>query len=206
MTPFRFQTAQKNSAYASFFCTAVWKLNDVITMLCYWTMHVSLCFNCLLKIPLTLSGPAFSVVRQARGGSEAQMPKIKVNITRLKWNFAWIILTIKAFLMQNLSVVALLVLEIWRHKISFGRREWVIKFGYLPPENGFNLKKKSFYVQNRSSRPKIDPHVNFSNFQAEENLFIFKVFGTSWREKSSSNPLIHQFCLTLVRLCLEDKN
>ena len=27
-----------------------------------------------------LSGPAFSVVRQARGGSEAQMPKIKVNI------------------------------------------------------------------------------------------------------------------------------
>ena len=29
---------------------------------------------------LTLSGPAFSVVRQARGGSEARMPKIKVNI------------------------------------------------------------------------------------------------------------------------------
>ena len=33
---------------------------------------------------LTLSGPAFSVVRQARGGSEAQMPKIKVNINQLK--------------------------------------------------------------------------------------------------------------------------
>ena len=39
---------------------------------------------------LTLSGPAFSVVRQAgrgRGeevGSEAPMPKIKVNINRLK--------------------------------------------------------------------------------------------------------------------------
>ena len=33
-------------------------------------------------------------------------------------------------------------LEIWRHKISLGRREQVIKFGYLPPENGFNLKKK----------------------------------------------------------------
>ena len=49
MTLFRFQTAQKNSAYASFFCTAVWKLNDVITMLYYWTMHVSLCFNCLLE-------------------------------------------------------------------------------------------------------------------------------------------------------------
>ena len=37
---------------------------------------------------LTLSGPAFIVVRQAAGGggggSEAQMPKIKVNINRLK--------------------------------------------------------------------------------------------------------------------------
>ena len=33
---------------------------------------------------LTLSGPAFSVVRQAQGDSEAQMPKIKVNINQLK--------------------------------------------------------------------------------------------------------------------------
>ena len=48
---------------------------------------------------------------------------------------------IKAFVMQNLSLVALLVLEIWRHKISLKRRERVIKFGYLPPENGFKFKK-----------------------------------------------------------------
>ena len=81
--------------------------------------------------------------------------------------------------MQNLSLIALLVLEIWRNKISLKRRERVIRFGYLPPENWFNFKKMSFYVQNRSSRPKIDPHANFSNFQAEENLFIFKIFGTS---------------------------
>ena len=27
--------------------------------------------------------------------------------------------------------------------------------------------------------PKLTPHVNFINFQAEENLFIFKIFGTS---------------------------
>ena len=30
------------------------------------------------------------------------------------------------------------------------------QIGYLPPEKGFNFKKKEFYVQNRSSRPKID--------------------------------------------------
>ena len=31
-------------------------------------------------------------------------------------------------------------------------------------------------------------YVSFSNFQAEENFFIFKIFGTSRWEKSSSNP------------------
>ena len=37
--------------------------------------------------------------------------------------------------------------------------------------------------------PKLTPHVNFSNFQAEENFFIFKIYGTSRWEKSSRNPL-----------------
>ena len=32
------------------------------------------------------------------------------------------------------------------------------------PENGFDFKKMSFYVQNRSFRPEIDLHVNLSNF------------------------------------------
>ena len=40
------------------------------------------------------------------------------------------------------------------------------------------LKKMSVYGQIRSFQPKIDPHVNFSNFQAEENFVIFKIFGT----------------------------
>ena len=73
------------------------------------------------------------------GGSEAQMPKIKVIINWLKWNLTQVIMTIKAFLMQNLSLVALLVLGIWHCQISLGRREQVIKLGYLPPENGFNF-------------------------------------------------------------------
>ena len=59
------------------------------------------------------------------------------------------------------------------------KKEQVIEFGYLSPENRLNFKKISFYVQNRSSSPKVDPHVNFSNFQAEEMFFIFKIFGTS---------------------------
>ena len=41
------------------------------------------------------------------------------------------------------------------------------------PGNGFHFYRISFYVQNRSSQSKTDLHVNFSNFQAEENFFIF---------------------------------
>ena len=38
---------------------------------------------------------------------------------------------------------------------------------------GLAFTKELFNVQNHSSRPKIDPCVNFSNFQTEENLFSF---------------------------------
>ena len=41
-------------------------------------------------------------------------------------------------------LIALLVLEIRRPKISLERRERVIKFGYLPPENGFNFHFQNF--------------------------------------------------------------
>ena len=128
-------------------------------------------------IQLTLSGPAFSVVRQARGaGLRGPDAKINVNINGLKWNLAWVIMAIKAFLMQNLSLVALLVSEIWRHKISLGRRERVIKFGYLPSENAFNLKRTNFYVQDRSSRPKIDPPCQFQQFPSRGKCFHFVSF------------------------------
>ena len=79
--------------------------------------------------------------------------------------------------MQNLRVVALRVLEIWRHKISLGRREGVIKFGYLPPENGFNFRKMSFMFRIILLDPKLTPHVNFNNFQAEENFSFSKFLG-----------------------------
>ena len=47
-------------------------------------------------------------------------------------------------LIQNLSLVALLVLETLRHKISLERREQIIKFGYLPRKTGLTLKKNEF--------------------------------------------------------------
>ena len=53
------------------------------------------------------------------------------------------------------------------------------KIRIFAARNGFNFEKLNFYVQNRSFRPKVDSHVNFSNFQAEVNFFIFKIFGMS---------------------------
>ena len=54
--------------------------------------------------------------------------------------------------------------------MSLRRRERVIKFGYLPPEMGLNLKKKTVFISRIVPLdPKLTPHVNFSNFQAEES-------------------------------------
>ena len=137
----------------------------------------------------------FSRLPGPRGGSETCMPKIKVNIYRLKWNFAWVIISIKAFLMHNLRLIAFLVLEIWHHKISFRRREWVIKFGYLSPENGFNVQKMGFYVQNCSSRPKIDPPCQFQQFSSRGKIFHFQNFwDISMRKEQQQPPWFTNFC------------
>ena len=144
---------------------------------------------------LTLSGPAFSVVRQAGGGgSEAHMPKIKVNINQLKWNLAWIIIAIKAFLMQNLSLITLLVLEIWRHKISLGRREQVMKFGYLPPENGFNFKKNEFLCPESFFSTQNGPTMSISAiFKHRKNFSFSKFLGRLDDKRTAATPLIDQF-------------
>ena len=104
-------------------------------------------------------------------------------------------MAIKAFLMQNLSLIALLVLEIWCHKISLGRREQVMKFGYLPPENELNFKKMSFYVQNRSSRPKIDPpSMSISTiFKHRKNVSFSKFLGRLDEKRAAATPWLTNF-------------
>ena len=98
--------------------------------------------------------------------------------------------------MQNVRLITLLVLEIWRHKIFLKRKEQVIRFDYLPPENGFNFKKTSFYVQNRSSRPKIDPPpMSISTIFKQRKIFSFSKFlGRLDDERAAATPLIDQFC------------
>ena len=60
---------------------------------------------------------------------------------------------------------------------------------YLPSENRFNSKKMSFFVHNRSSRHKIDPHVNLSNFQGKGKFFHFQNFlDVSMRKEQQQPP------------------
>ena len=67
-------------------------------------------------------------------------------------------------------------------------RKLVIEFGLLHPENRFNLKNWSFYIQNHSLHPKIDLPCQFQQFSSKGKLVHFKNFSTSRWQKSSSNP------------------
>ena len=69
------------------------------------------------------------------------------------------------------------------------KREQVIRFDYLPPENGFNFKETSFYVQNRSSRPKIDPPMSISTIFKQRKIFSFSKFlGRLDDERAAAAP------------------
>ena len=91
----------------------------------------------------TLSGPAFLVVRQASGGGGGEAQRLwrqNSRLTSTDWNETKPGMSHygrKSIPDAKFNLVVLLVLEIWRHKISFGRRERVVRFRYLPTENMF---------------------------------------------------------------------
>ena len=77
---------------------------------------------------------------------------------------------------------------------SLRRREQVMKFGYLTPENEFNFKKMSFYVQNRSSGSKIYPSCQFQQIFKHRKKFSFSKFlGRLDEKRAAATPLIDQF-------------
>ena len=145
--------------------------NCVLSVLPYgphiWLIREQYCLNCIRPGLFSRSpGP---------GGSPTGMPKIKVIINRLKYSFVWVIIAIKACLMQNLSLVAFQVLEIWRHKILLGTGEQALEFGYILPENGFNSKIMSFMSRTVPLDPKLtSPQCQFQQFSSREFSKFFK--------------------------------
>ena len=72
---------------------------------------------------------------------------------------------------------------------NFPQKKRTSRLDYLPPENGFNFKKTSFYVQNRSSRPKIDPPCQFQQFSRRGKFFHFQNFWDVSMTKEQQQPL-----------------
>ena len=125
------------------------------------------------------------------------MPKVKVNINSLKKNFASVIITINGipdakFKADSPSSFG----DLTSQKVFLGRRERVIRLGYLPPENGFNFKKISFYFQNRSSQPKIDPlPMSILAIFKQRKIFSFlKFWGRLDEKRVAATSLTDQFC------------
>ena len=66
---------------------------------------------------------------------------------------------------------------------------------FTPRKTGLTLKKMSFYVQNRSSRPKIDSPMSISAIFKQRTIFSFSKFLGRFDEKrAAATPLINQFC------------
>ena len=130
-----------------------------------------------------------------KGYSQACIPKIKVNITWLKLNFAWVIIGTKPFVMQNLSLVPFLFLEIWRHKISPLRKGTSHQIRIFTPENGFNFKKWVFCPESFFSTQKLTHLVNFSSFQ-KEIFFNFQIRRLN-EQKIAAAPWLFNFAKIL---------
>ena len=57
-----------------------------------------------------------------------------------------------------------------------------------PRKTGLTLKKTSFYVQNRSSRPKVDPPGQFQQFSSRGKFFHFQNFWDVSMTKEQQQP------------------
>ena len=96
--------------------------------------------------------------------------------------------------MQNLKPIALLVLEIRRHKISYGKRERVVKFGYLAPENGFNVKNMGFMSRVVLLDPELTPMSISAIFEQRKQFSFSEFWGYLDEKRAAATLLIDQFC------------
>ena len=112
-------------------CTNVWNVRCILNFV--GTSVES--FAITILIALTLSGPAFSVVRQAReGGSEAQMLKTKVNINMNPCISHYTHKSIPDAKFEAGSSSSFVDIT----SQNFPRKKRTsYQFGYLPLENGF---------------------------------------------------------------------
>ena len=125
-----------------------------------------------------------------RGGGTQRPGCQKSRLPSTDWNETLheSFIAIKACLMQNLSVVAFLFLEIWRRKITLWRRERVIKFGYLPPENEFNFRKSEFLCPESFFSTQNWLPLSISAIVKQRKIFHFQNFRDVSMRKEQQQP------------------
>ena len=104
-------------------------------------------------------------------------------------------MAVKAFLMQNLSPIALLVLEIRRHKNSHGRRERSHQIGLFIPGKRIQLSINEFFMSKIFLRnPKLTLML-ISAISKQRKFFSFcKLFGCLDEKRTAATLLTDQFC------------
>ena len=118
-------------------------------------------------------------------GSDSQN---KVTVTGLIWNLLPIMARTIIVNMQNLKLLAVLLLEIWRHKNFLSRREQVIAIRYLPPGIEQSLKKSLFMPENLFCDTKLSPPPVFAWFSRKTKISYVQFFETSHSINNYSSP------------------
>ena len=78
--------------------------------------------------------------------------------------------------MQNCTLLAILLLEIWRHKNFLSRLEMVIAIWYLPPGIEQNSREKSLFMpENIFSGTSLYP-LYFYGFEAKQKNWYAQFF------------------------------
>ena len=125
------------------------------------------------------------------GGGVGPDQENKVMVNGLIWNLVPIMVRMILVNLQNFRVLAILRLEIWRHKNFLSRRKWVIVIRYLPP--GIS-KKITFYAWKQLFWHKIIPPLHFHCFQAKQKFHRFNFSRRLITKTTAATPLVNRFC------------
>ena len=93
-----------------------------------------------------------------------------------------------SFKLKNLSLIAFQVQKVGRHNDTTLIERTSNRIRIFTLENESNLKKKIFYVKNRSLRPKIDLRCQFQLFRSRGKFFRFNIFRCLDEKRAGGTP------------------
>ena len=158
----------------------VWKIwADIIA---YYEIEMHQCSSQLYKMvafnPITYGILTFRQLRGGGGGGGgsflARIQKTRLQLT--DWNLVLIMVWMILVNMQNVKLMAFLLLEIWRHKNFLSKMERVIAIRYLLPGFKQNSTKITFNAWKHLSWNKFIPPSAFPWFWSETRNFVCSIF------------------------------